>query len=190
MPYQKNATPPQHRKTITIPATGEVLELSWSNAWANFTMSQNGRLLCQMRDKEDLKVASRAVTQAGKTLITMLNQDGHLEIWCDGRELLSGSRSGDINYISKACGSIRFCGYGYALIGAVAAFEGGLNGWAIIFGSLCLLCFFFAWMAERTGKKIYLQMAWPLCSVFALSSSLFGKDIKEDIQNGIAAAKA
>jgi len=186
-PFYKTVTMP-HQQTITIPSTNESLDLSWDRNWANFTIRQNGRVLCQMKDRKDLRVAGRAVTQAGKVLVPMLNQDDYLEIWCGGRELLSGAGNGDINYIAKACGAIKFCGYSSIVVGIFFILEGRM--WvSVTFFSMAISCLFLAWRAAETGKRIYLQIAFYLCLIAAPFGRLLSRDIIEDINNGIGAAK-
>jgi hypothetical protein len=181
-----------HQQTITIAASNESLDLTWEENWRNFTITQNGKVICQLKDYKELKVARRAVTAAGRVVVFLLNQDDFLEIWCNGRELISGSVSGDINYIAKACGAIRFCGYSYIVVGSLFAFEFP-TGVSVILIAVGGICHFLAWQAKRTGKKIYLQMALFPCIVAIPFGRPIGgilrADIMADISKGIEAAK-
>ena len=161
----------------------EFIELTWEKSWSDFTILQNGQIIGKIPDKEDLKVARTFRTKSGK-LITPILRDGHLEIWCDGRDLVSGMGSGNQNHFATACKAMKFIGIGLLALGvilflaeypiaAVVAFIAG----PIYLG--------LAWKADKTRNTLYLKIGLGLLVFIPVGgrNNIFMDAVSQGIQS-------
>ncbi len=164
----------------------ELIELTWGADWSDFTMLQDGKPIAKIQNKENLKVARSYRTNNGK-IITPLLQNDQLELWCDGRDVISGMKSGRQNGFSTACKAMNFLGGALVFIGLLF----GLNGFIWVALAICIVGFIYlylAWQANKTNNKKYLRIG-SFIFMFIPVGRIFRPYFRDAFDNGIGSPR-
>lgn len=89
-----------NQKTIML-GPGQTLVVEWDKNWSNLSVRNNGVLIGRVADKVELKGGRDFLLPDGG-VIKVLVSDYGLELWHNGVELVSGTKSGEKDHFGSA----------------------------------------------------------------------------------------
>lgn len=167
-----------NQTTVQIDAS-ESIQLSWQTGWTNFTIQQNGQVIVNIPTWEELKLGRNFNTAGGKSVYVIQRKIG-LEIWYEGRDLMSGLESGSSNYFQHACNTLFATGGVLVVLGLIVVYSGwGQHGRLSIFSVVFLILYgalhlFMGWWAKKTGKTFAFRAALITCIPVVFLALSFG----------------
>jgi hypothetical protein len=163
-----------YRQTVEI--ENETVHLTWDdNSFKNFAIRQSNQVVGTVANKDTLKLGARIQLPSKKDILVLLGSNG-LELWYNGRECISNSQTGEINYFKQA-------GYGLILLGIIqCAFAAGgigvilMSGISLTLSSIFLvlaLLFFLSYIAIgfwgiKTHNKAAYWIGMGICILTVL----------------------
>lgn len=139
----------------------ESIQLSWENNWSNFAIRQNGQIIGEIPTKDDLKMGRNFKTASGKTITPILRGTSNLEIWCDGKDLVTGVASGTADDFLYAVRTLFVVGGILTLIGA-ATFFASQNFMTLPILAVGLIYIGLGWQANKTGDTMPFKIGMGL----------------------------
>lgn len=103
-----------YQKTLTLQGN-ETIVLEWHDDWRQLSIRKDGKLIGSVPGKAELLGGRRFTLPDGKTLMVVLADYG-LEVWYEGRELVSGTKSGALDGFGSAYNAMIVAG-GINLVG-------------------------------------------------------------------------
>lgn len=165
-----------YQKTVKL-ENADLLVLEWAENLSNLIIKKEGAIIGSMNSKDELKQGRRFAVPGGQYITVVYSEHG-LEVWQNGKELLSGSKSGDTNGAAAAFGGMVLIGVVQAIFGVFAYLalkEQNLLG-AVLFGSPGFVLLGMAlWSKLSTNKTPYI-IAIVVCvlDLVFLWHNLFG----------------
>lgn len=102
----------------TVELEGENLQLTWEGKdYQQFSILQNGNVVATIPNRDQLRSGQRVVLPSRKEIMVIVTPSHGLELWHNGKEYISDSVSGTIDYFRKA-------GYGLMTLGVVQLIYG------------------------------------------------------------------
>lgn len=136
--------------TIPLPDQIDPLLIEWERGWRNFTVRYDGQLLLSVPEKADLLVGTKFLLPDGQAL-TIVLRDPEIELWYQGRDLISGIANGSFDPFQHAARSLEAVA-GLQLIGALFYAALAPAGWKVIM-AVALVCF--AGLLYGLSKRVY-----------------------------------
>jgi hypothetical protein len=158
--------------TVSLNAT-ENLVVEWGSNWSNLSIRQNGQLIGSVQDPQDLKTGRRFSLPDGREILVIV-QKKELEIWHDGKELVSGLQSGQKDDFKLAHQALIGIGILQLVIGLVVLLINSSSELVIgeaIVGSLFIGLGFWARM---TGSKIPYWIGMVFCALNIVATVIMG----------------
>jgi hypothetical protein len=161
----------------------ESIELNWEKNWTNFALLQDGQIIGKIPTKAELIAARNIRTKSGKILTPVL-RDGQLEIWYNGKDLVSGMGNGSQNYFGMACKTMHFVGGGLTIFGFILLLD-VYRAASLVVIPLGLLFLGLARKADKTGNLLYLKIGFGILQFIPIGGYL-GRSIRQEINKGIS----
>lgn len=169
------------QKTVSL-GRGESLDINWGHDWSNLSIHQRGQLIGSFQDKAELKLGKKFKLPDGQDLTVLLREGDDLEMWHGGKELVSGTRSGQVDHFRRAVnalqttGIVQFVAIPILLSGWMDAESVGYDlalrlGIGAVFG-LGTLLGLSTW-AKRTGNKAPFWIGILFCIINYLAFNGF-----------------
>lgn len=89
-----------NQKIVTL-SPDKRLVVEWGLNWSNLTIHQDGVLIGSVADQAALKAGRNFILPGGEKIMVLVSGYG-LEIWHDGKELVSGTYSGSVDGFGSA----------------------------------------------------------------------------------------
>lgn len=165
-----------YQKTVSL-ENADLLLIEWAKNLSNLTIKKEGIVIGSMQSKDELKQGRRFALPNGQFITVVYSEHG-LEVWQNGKELMSGAKSGDTNGAAAAFGGMVLIGAVQVIFAVIAYFamkEHNLLG-AALFGSPGLVLLGMAlWSKLSTNKTPYI-IAIVVCvlDLVFLWHNLFG----------------
>ena len=154
-----------YQKTVIL-SSGDKLVVELDQSWSNLSIFKDGLLVGSIQDKTALKAGQTIVLPDGRA-IKVLVTDYSLEVWHEGKELVTGQKNSTIDGFGNAIKSLFAAGLLQIIMGLLLLFSGNLIGVisgigsAIIGGILIALG---VW-ERQTGSKSPFWIGIVLCAI-------------------------
>ena len=148
----------------------ESLVIEWDSDWSNLTIRKDNKLVCSIPEKADLQIGKQFKLSDGRAFMVLLNEHG-LEVWHDGRELVSGTRNGQVDWFGRAVTALLWLGAFQAIVAGIALLICKLLPDQLTAGAFLIIGGFFIGLsiwARRTGDKSPFRLSIVLASVTAV----------------------
>jgi hypothetical protein len=97
-----------YQQIVTLQDT-DTLVLEWEEYWHDLTVKKDGKLLATLSDKATLSSGRQVILPDGKSILVVLTKNG-LEVWYEGRELVSNLKTGKTDHYGIAFKAMVFVG--------------------------------------------------------------------------------
>ena len=97
------------QKTVSL-GRGEWLDISWSDNWSNLSIHQHGQLIGSFQDSAELNLGKKFKLLNGQDLMVLLRDDNDIEVWYQGKEVVSGIKSGQVDHSRRAINALKTVG--------------------------------------------------------------------------------
>lgn len=152
-----------YQKTINLSPT-ETLSIEWERKYTNLNIRKNGALIGSIQDPNELKTGRRFSLPEGGEIMVLVTNNG-LELWHNGKELVSGLTSGKADDYGMAYKALAIFGsLQLVIVVLVLLLSHDINPWIMIGVSVSgpVLIGLSAW-AWRSGSKVPFQIAMVVC---------------------------
>ena len=89
-----------YRKIITLDDE-KTLVIEWQESWKNLVLKMENNILGSVDTKEELKAGRTFRLPNGKSCMVVLSDNG-LEVWYEGVEMVSGTKSGSTDFFGSS----------------------------------------------------------------------------------------
>jgi len=97
------------QKSISLADKSEPLIIDWGPDWSHLSIRQKGRLVGAFQTKEELEMGGRFRLPNGQEIHVLLRDTG-LEVWHQGKDLVSDTASGRVPELDKALNTLWYVG--------------------------------------------------------------------------------
>jgi hypothetical protein len=150
-----------HKSTLP---NGESLSISYASGFRNLSIKQDGEQLAAFANPDDFRNGLAIQTKAGEKVTLVIDHAG-LAAWHNGTEILTGQKSGTIDYFTQAIWGT----FGMAGIAFLIGISGLLASWNSLPDGKELAVLLaiaipasmagFAWWAKQSNQKLPLGLA-------------------------------
>lgn len=191
-----------YQKSISLSDKSDSIIIDWGQDWSNLSIRQKNRLVGSFQNKEELELGRRFVLANGQEILVILRDTG-LEVWHQGKDLVSGIASGQVSLFDQAVNVLILVGL--IQLGAVPplifavledvgigpAIAGGLVSAALLIGAGL-------WI-KRTGNKdpfwvgigfcvldlglVYYSVAWQFSLIILVACASLGTALYQGIRS-------
>jgi hypothetical protein len=89
-----------YRKIVKL-RSGETLVIEWQESWRHLVVKMDNQVLGNVETWEELKAGRRFQLPNGKPIMVLVSDYG-LEVWHEGVEVVSGTKSGATDFFGSA----------------------------------------------------------------------------------------
>lgn len=178
-----------YKQAVALPS-GDTLQLSWRSNYSNVYIYLHDELIGFFPDKAALKLGQRFVLPDGSQITVILARHG-LEVWQNGKDLLTGIETGGHDHFYDATSSVIEFGGLYVMISFLVALMSGFHrdAFTIILVGLILAGVHIGlgvW-ARISGSKLPLRLAFVLLQplFFILTSRISNNTVNDTLLKGI-----
>ena len=143
------------QKSISLSGKSDSLIIDWGHDWSNLSIRQKGRLVGSFETKEELELGHRFRLDNGQEILVILRDTG-LEVWHQGKDLVSGTASGQVALFDRSINVLILVGliqlgavppliFAVEGVGLGLSIAGGVAAMAVVVG--------LSFWAKRTGDK-------------------------------------
>lgn len=154
------------QKSVSLADKSESLIIDWGPDWSYLSIRQKGRLVGSFQTKEELELGRQFRLPDGQEIHVLLRDTG-LEVWHQGKDLVSDTASGQVPVLDKAIVDLQFVGLVqlaalppliHALTDSVwLSAAGGIAAAAFLIGS--------GFWVKRTGNKLPFWFGIGFCVI-------------------------
>ncbi len=170
-----------YQKSISLSGKSDSLIIDWGHDWSNLSIRQKGRLVGSFHDKEELELGRRFLLADGQEILVVLRDTG-LEVWHQGKDLVSGTASGQVALFDRSVNILILVGliqlgavppliFAVEGVGLGLSIAGGIAAMGIVVG--------LSFWAKRTGDKTPFWVGIGFCVLdlgllhFSISSNVW-----------------
>lgn len=89
-----------YQKTVTLDNSDRLL-VEWESGISNMTIKKDGEIIGSFKDIDEAKQGRRFLLPDHRQITVVYTEYG-LEVWQDGKEMVSGGKSGSVNGFARA----------------------------------------------------------------------------------------
>jgi hypothetical protein len=154
------------QKSVSLADKSASLIIDWGPDWSHLSIRQKGRLVGAFQTKEELELGRQFRLPDGQEIHVLLRDTG-LEVWHQGKDLVSDTASGQVPILDKAILELQSAGLVQlvALPPLIRALTDSV--WLSAAGGIAAAAFLIAsgFWVKRTGDKLPFWLAIGFCVI-------------------------
>lgn len=153
-----------YQKSVSLADKSDSLVIDWGQDWNHLSIRQKGRLVGSFQSREELELGRRFILPDGQEIFVLLRDTG-LEVWHQGKDLVSDTASGKVPALDRAVGILQFVGL--VQLGAIPplVYEATDVMWLAAAAGVAAAAFLIGsgFWVKRTGNKLPFWLGIGFC---------------------------
>jgi len=153
-----------YQKTVTLD-NSDLLLIEWGENLSNMTVKKDGEVIGTFNNKDELK-QGRSFSLPDRRQVTVVYTEYGLEVWQNGKELVSGAKSGYVDGFASAVKGLNWVGGAQLVFAPILFFISSEElRWANAIGLVVAggILLGLGYWAKQTGNKMPFWIGIGFC---------------------------